>query len=217
MSAHSAEGLHEDAGFWWRQQLAQHMNEAERDRSAYSLGMPFLLDLNAPGIDTTLLSNYLNPPESESSSKNLSDLYRRILESAQNANMKATVIGKSIGGVSKLSLVLQDFDPVAVLATFQSPDDVLSSILDQLQPTGKIRTTYRSLWPKYCQTLLSAATFLNQFATVSDFHAWVRFFDEDTCAKPALPMSLEREMDGFGFAFACDFLKVRFGRNCEQP
>lgn len=105
------------------------------------------------------------------------ELYQRLLGSAQNANMKNGVIGKSIGGVDKLSSVLDGFNPEAVLAKYG--DDwqaVLDQIVKELKPRGQIRTTPRSIWPHYCQTILSAAKFVEQFASTSDFFKWVDFF-----------------------------------------
>lgn len=193
------------------------MDRVAHDRRIYELATRFLLNLGVPGVTESLLAKYQNPSDEESSATKLPDLYERILESAQNANMKAAVIGKSIGGVSQLARVLFDFDPFAVLAHYASPLEVLDSIQTQLKPVGKVRTTSRSLWPKYCQTILSAGEFLAQFSSGDDFHEWVRFFDNDARARPALPMLLEREIDGFGFALACDFLKEIGYQNFGKP
>ena len=121
--------------------------------------------------------------------------------------MKAGVIGSSIGGVEKLSQVLFDFAPSRVLEHYSFWESILDDIEAQLKPRGCIRRTSRSLWPKYCQTILSSARFLSQFASADDFYDWIDFFDEDERARPAMPMLLAQEIDGFGFALACDFLK----------
>ena len=43
------------------------------------------------------------------------------------------------------------------------------------------------------------------------------FFDEDERARPALPTLLEKEIDGFGFALACDFVKELGYENFSKP
>jgi len=48
---------------------------------------------------------------------------------------------------------------------------------------------------------------VEQFSSASDFFGWVDFFDQDDIARASLPMLLSREIEGFGFALSCDFLK----------
>lgn len=70
-----------------------------------------------------------------------------------------------------------------------------------------MRTTSRSLWPQYCQTIIDSAHFLKTFSTATDFYNWADFFAYDLRAKPALPLMISVEISGFGFSLACDFLK----------
>lgn len=76
----------------------------------------------------------------------------------------------------------------------------------ELKPRGSIRRTPRSIWPRYCRTILSGAKFLVQFESANDFYEWVDFFDKDERARVALPLLLDREIEGFGFDLACDFV-----------
>jgi hypothetical protein len=122
--------------------------------------------------------------------------------------MMANVIGRAIGGVEKLRPILFDFNPQAVLARYGDGwEDVLDRIEKEIKPRGKIRRTKRSFWPRYCRTILSAAGFLEQFASAKKFYEWVDFFDKDERARASLPMLMDREIDGLGFALSCDFLK----------
>jgi hypothetical protein len=194
------------------------MKQEERDIEAYTLAKEYLLQLNIAGVTSHLLEKYLRLSETKPRPQSIPEIYRRILVSAQNANMKAGVIGKAIGGVDKLGPVLCDFQPSAVLLKFTSGwEQVLDEIEARLQPTGKIRREARSIWPHYCQTILSAAQFLVQFPTPDDFYHWVDFFDHDDRARAALPMLLDKEIDGFGFALACDFLKELGYVNFAKP
>lgn len=148
----------------------------------------------------------------------MAGLYERMLESAQSGNMKAGVIGGSIGGVGNLGPVLCDFDPVRVLEKYPSGwDEVLDDIVRELKPRGSVSRTSRSIWPGYCRSALSAAGFLSSFSSAEEFYGWVDFFDEDERARPALPLLLAQEIEGIGFALACDFLKELGYENFSKP
>lgn len=194
------------------------MEQVERDIEAYALAKEYLLRLNIAGVNSDLLEKYLRLSETKPRPQSISEIYRRILESAQNANMKARVIGQAIDGVDKLGPVLCDFQPSAVLTKFTMGwEQVLDEIEERLKPTGKIRRESRSIWPHYCQTILSAAQFVAQFPTPDEFYHWVDFFDHDERVRAALPMLLDKEIDGFGFALACDFLKELGYVNFAKP
>ncbi len=126
----------------------------------------------------------------------IAGLYERMLGSAQSANMKAGVIGDSIGGVGNLGRVLCDFEPTQVLERYHSDwGAVLDDVVAQLKPRGTIRRTPRSIWPRYCRTILSGAKFLVQFESANDFYEWVDFFDKDERARAALPLLLDQEIE----------------------
>jgi hypothetical protein len=148
----------------------------------------------------------------------LNGVYERLLKSAQNANMRAAVVGKAIGGVSTLGPLLFDFDPISVTRHFTGGwEEILDLIVAKASPRGKIRRTPRSIWPAYCRSILTGAAFLAQFSNADDFYAWVDVFDRDERLRPALPMLLSYEIDGFGFPLACDFLKELGYFNFGKP
>ncbi len=181
--------------------------QAEHDIAAYELAKKFLLDLNISDVTSELLEGYLRSPEIASRPQSISDLYQRILQAAQGGGMKPKVIGGAIGGVSKLGPVLCDFEPAQVLEKYATWEQVLSEIKAKLKPRGKIRKVKRGIWPLYCQTILSAAQFMLQFGNAQAFYQWVDMFDSDDRTRVALPMILDKEISGIGFALACDFLK----------
>jgi hypothetical protein len=120
------------------------VNQQELDRVAYTLAKDFLLQSGASkGVTPELIEKYLHlsTPRPDT----LAALYEHVLESAQSGNMKAGVIGGSIGGVANLGPVLCDFEP------------------------------------------------------------------------PALPLLLAQEIEGFGFALACDFLNGLGYENFSKP
>ena len=195
------------------------MNQPKLDKVAYYLAKDFLLRSDVEGVTPELVEKYLHLSATTPRPRALADIYERLLESAQNANMKAGVIGGAIGGVNKLGQVLCDFDPPLVLEKYSAgTDGLLDEIVTRLKPRGSINRTSTGLWPKYCRTILSAARFLSQFASAGDFYDWVGSFDGlDERARPALPMLLAYEIDGIGFALACDFLKELGYENFSKP
>jgi len=50
-----------------------------------------------------------------------------------------------------------------------------------------------------------------------EFYRWINFFDRNALARPALPMLLSYEIDGFGFPLACDFVKEIGYTNFGKP
>lgn len=193
------------------------ISSARKDRRAYKLARKYLLSFESAGVTPEILEKYLNFSKIDSESKTMAEIYKRLLISAQNANMKAGVIGGSIGGIDKLGVVLFEFDPVAVFYHYEDKwDNLLNEIIMRVKPRGSIRRTTRSIWPKYCQSVLSGAKFLSQFKTTNEFYEWVDFFDKENRARHALPMLISHEIYGFGFALACDFLKelgyINFGK-----
>jgi hypothetical protein len=194
------------------------MNTVERDRRAFQLAQRFLSSLDISGLTPEVLERYLGGDAPGCTpSTNIRDLYFRLIFHAQNANMRSGVIDKSIGGIERLSPVLFDFDARSVLGHYDSWETILDDIEIKLRPRGKLRREARSIWPSYCRTILSAARFIVQFQSAEDFHAWVRFFDKDERSRPALPLLLEREIHGYGFPLACDFLKELGYQDFSKP
>ena len=184
---------------------------------AYDKAREFLIGQIPSKNANSVLEHYLSLPDKSQSPVTLEELYLRLLASAQNANMKAGVIGGSIGGVEKLATVLFDFNPKKVSDAYGVNSDlVLSDIEAKLQPSGKIRKTSKSIWPKYCETILSAARFFIQFSSGKEFYDWANHFYKDKRAIAALPMILAEEIYGIGYPLACDFLKelgfVNYGK-----
>jgi hypothetical protein len=88
----------------------------EVDRLVYELARDYLPSLKIPGVTRELIEKYLNPLSLHAKPASKEELYYRLLESAQEAGMKAGVIGGSIDGVKNLACVLNNFNPDAVLA-----------------------------------------------------------------------------------------------------
>lgn len=195
------------------------MISSDYDRQVYFLAKDFLLGIEP--VTPELLMKYISPQIGDLRPTTITGadgLYFRLLRSAQNAGMSPTVIGEAIGGVQNLGRVLFNFDPGRVTQHYgENAAEVWCDIKGQLHPDGQLRQTPRSLWPRYCRSIVSGARFLSQFKSAADFYDWVNFFDGDPRARPALPMLLSEEIAGLGFALACDFLKELGYLNFGKP
>ena len=193
------------------------MDQHQRDRDIYYEARKFLLANTPDDVTEEILETYLSLTVPTHDNLSLNNLYQRLLESAQNANMKAGVIGGSIGGVKNLGKVLFDFNPGKVIEKYSgNPVGLLDDIVQILKPKGKIRKTPKSIWPKYCRTIISGAEFFIQFSNSREFLEWVEYFYKDKKSIAAMPMILDAEIFGIAFPLACDFLKelgyVNFGK-----
>lgn len=181
------------------------MTSAKRDKQVFDLAESFLSSLTAKdgfAVTQEMLSKYFQVE----SQKTLVGIYFRLLISAQNANMKAGVIGGSIDGIENLRNVLCDFEPKEVAQKYgDNSQAVFAEIKKYVKPRGKVNSG--GLWARYCDTIVSGAKFLNKFSSAEDFYQWANWFYEDERARPALPLLLREEISGFGLALACDFLK----------
>lgn len=181
---------------------------AERDAYFFNKAKQFLIEQTPESITTEIVDSYLSVPLPTKNTFELNDIYYRLLVSAQNANMKAGVIGGSIKGVENLKHILMEFNPKIVLEKYQGREEqLLNDIVENLSPNGQIRRKESSLWPKYCRTIVSSALFINQFSDSTDFFEWANNLYKDKKTYAALPMLIEAEVYGIGFPLACDFLK----------
>ena len=178
----------------------------QRDIAAYRLAREYLLSFEP--ITEEILHRHVAFADNSKGVDSIAGVYRQLVQSAQNANMRAGVVGGALSGIERLGQVLCDFNPVKTKAKYRDDSEqLLKDIVAILKPRGQIRRTPKAIWPQFCRSVLSAAGFLSQFSSVKDFISWVERFDKDDRARPALPMLLANEVYGIGFALACDFLK----------
>ena len=184
----------------------------------YNIAVEFLnkkIDEHGYEID---LSDYQNHSNSQRGNLPIEGVFRALLKSAQNSNMKAGVIGKAIGGIDKLAPVVYDFSPFETASNYGNDSSrLLQQIIIVLNPNGKKREGKRSLWPQYAQTILSAADFLTQFNSGEEFYKWADYLYNDDRSMPVLPLILSMDIHGFGYALACDFLKELGYLNYGKP
>jgi hypothetical protein len=183
-----------------------------RDRRALELGMQYLHEMRPKEVPHDEIARYLEPRPRKA---HLADIYLQACQSAKNLQMTAPVLKAGIGRVENLHAVLCEFEPAAVVKRYDSGERLFEEIRESLRnggifadSRGRIRDDPRAIFPKFCRSCLSAATFFANFRTAEDFYAWAALFNvEDDDIRLALPKVLHRNIKGLGFALSCDFLK----------
>lgn len=193
-------------------------NQAGRDKAVYEAAKEYLLEQS--GVTPEMLERHLSHTV-ENRPETLGDIYKRLVASAQNAQMMPRVIGGSIGGTDKLERVLFGFNPTTVVERYPNTPDgamqLFDSIKIKLHPRGKLNTEARSCWPRFCRSVISGAVFLTKFKDADTFYKWAEEYDNVDSRRVELPQLIAAKVDGMGFALACDFIKDLGFYNFSKP
>lgn len=132
-------------------------------------------------------------------------IYQTFLQHAKNRQS----MPNTIGDIEKLATVLFNFDAKKVVKTYATHTDLLREILRTkiTTPAPIDIDNPRSHWVIYAKSIISSARFLQSFKSADAFHQFVESFYCNASSRLALPLLLKEEIEGFGFALACDFLK----------
>jgi len=110
--------------------------------------------------------------------------------------------------------ILFDFDPKMVKNKFVAQegydkDKGLNSLIETFnKKLGlKIESQKNRQWWEFGKGVISASIFLSEFQDFYDFDVFIKGFQRNKYSSVALPMLLRKEISGFGFALASDFLK----------
>jgi hypothetical protein len=196
-----------------------HEGQRALDQRVYELARSYLLGQD--GMSEELLDRYVRPSPDGQEPKTLAAIYERLLRSAQSAQSMPNVIGSSIGGIERLSPILFGFDPAAVAMRYPRNEEgcwhLFDDIKEALAPRGKLNYNPRSLWRRFCGTIVSGASFLAEFPDAQSFYAWVEPFDRDEDGRVQIAGEIARQVDGVGFALASDFLREIGFTNFSKP
>ena len=147
-------------------------------------------------------------PEGKQRRNQRQDILSGMLFSAQNKQDANRVISGSVDtGWDGMRELLLDFDPEAILASWPDEHALFQHFINSGRVSGQMRKQPTSRWPQFCKSVLSSAKFIKRFETGADFTTWVEAFMKNPDTAAALPLILAEEIDGFGLALACDFLK----------
>ena len=136
---------------------------------------------------------------------NMQDVYWHFLNSLTNkVGMRST-----IGDIDPLEPFLFGFDPWQTYSHYQDNwKRLFSEIKEKHTPPGPMDINKsNSYWAIFCKGILSGAEFLSQFESFESFDEFVNSFAFSDISIAALPILLDQEIYGMGFALACDWLK----------
>lgn len=133
----------------------------------------------------------------------INDVYLSFVHSLQNYQSLPNII-KFEERESIFSYILYDFDPKLVYDSYTF-DSLYTLLYNSFQFSNYEKKN--NLWIRYTKGLLSAAKFLSDFDNYKDFDDFVKSFRYNEISSASLPMLLEKEIYGMGFALACDCLK----------
>lgn len=178
----------------------------------------YLLSFSAAGVTPEVLDQYLEPGD-RLRVDTVERVYYQLLWSSQNAQMRTAVVtGSMDGGMDALGPVLFGFDPGSVAAHYGDDGDaVLDDIVLRVKPRGEIRRGRRSIWPQFCQSVVTGARFMSQFSDADAFYTWADRYDADAQTRADLPATISDQVSGVGFALACDFVKELGYANYGKP
>ena len=135
----------------------------------------------------------------------MDDLFWYMLNSLTNkVGMRAT-----IGSIDLLGDYLFEFDPFQTHIYYQDDwEKLFRKIQNNHTPPGPMKIKNKnSYWVIFCKGILSGAEFLSGFESYEVFDEFVNGFAFNDISIGALPILLDQEVYGMGFAIACDWLK----------
>jgi len=145
---------------------------------------------------------YLSPKKSPN---NMKEVMHQFAFSLQNRQRVKNSI-KFKDNKNALQAILCQFEPKLICKTYRNGQEIFR----KFTKNKKLRSEFKhseNTWKKYANYIYSASTFLSQFKNINDFNQFLDKFSYNTYTKSSLPMLLAKEIDGFGFALACDCLK----------
>ncbi|MBU6430935.1 MAG: hypothetical protein KGJ58_01975 [Patescibacteria group bacterium] len=144
----------------------------------------------------------------------IQNINRRLIRSLSNRNMMDSVIGFD-KKEKEMRSILFEYNPNKILDNYKNSDELLEQF--KLKFNLQNIQNKRSLWRKFSEGIISGSEFMASFADKDDFDRFIKTFSLNKYTKAALPMLLSKEIKGFGFALACDFLKEIGYRDYPKP
>lgn len=177
-------------------------NSAEENLRIYQLAREYLLSFDE--ISEEMINMHLAEWRSRKPN-NIRGLFRAMILHAQNRQS----MPNSIGDIDHLSAFLFDFDPHLVLGKYNTWEQLFDTVANSsYRPPGRmLKENKLNHWVVYCKSILSCANFLTKFRDLREFDEYIEQFYVDDESRFKLPQLLSKEVFGFGFALACDFLK----------
>lgn len=176
------------------------MEESEKLQIIYEEAYNFLKSKVGEDILRKDLDYYHN-----CNADSIRDVFRQMVQTLKNKQGYVHFIAD----VEYMREILQEYDPQCIANRYNNKWESLFKEFKKI--FGKNYkmdiANKRNAWVIYSKGVLSCAAFLSNFETIKDFDEFVKSFFLNEFTIAALPMLLEKEIFGFGFPLACDFLK----------
>jgi hypothetical protein len=178
------------------------MSAEKREQEIFNEARRYLLSFS--DINDEVLNEHLDEWKN-TKLNSIRDVFYGILNAVKNRQGMPNAIGE----IDRLRKVLFDFSPIDVVDTYDNHwDKVFSRISKECNPRGRmVISNPRNYWVIFCKSIISASDFLSRFSDLVEFDDFVKAFYLNEYTRVALPLLLEKEIFGMGFALACDFLK----------
>jgi len=178
------------------------MSKQSLYRRIFADACEYLLSFDV--VDRELLDKHLDNWK-ERKPKSIQNLLFAMLGSVSNKQG----MPNTIGDIGKIRPYLEGFDPVKIVEKYGSDwRKLFKAIEGRYKPPGRmVIDNPKSYWVIFCKSVISVSHFLSQFSGIEDFDKFVSQFYLNEYTRLALPLLLEKEVFGLGFALACDFLK----------
>lgn len=188
------------------------MNKQDKYKFVFESAKKFLNGMiDEHKLNRSILEEHM---QHEQKFDDLSSAYRRLIISLQNRGMMPGVIQfEKREEEMKPLLFHYDFNKVSV--AYKDAGDLLEKFKNKFNP--KNTESKRNLWRKFSEGIISGSKFMSSFNGKDDFDRFINTFALNKYTKAALPMLLSKEISGFGFALACDFLKELGYRDYPKP
>ncbi len=185
----------------------------EKDyKNLFESSKKYLLDFNE--ITTEILNKQLELPALDKL-KTKKQLFYNFLDCARNKQG----MPNAIGDINELEKILYDFNPEKVNNNYANWEILFDKIQKENTPPGRmVKSNNHNYWVIYCKSIISISSYLSRFKKIEDFNNYVNPFILNTPdIKIGLPLILQEELFGFGFALACDFLKENISPDFVKP
>jgi len=188
------------------------MDKNNKYKFVFESAQNFLKDIvTSHNMDTSIIKAHM---QHEQKFDDLLDANHRLIRSLSNRNMMDSVIGFD-KKEREMRSILFEYDSNKILVKYKNAEELLEKFKNNFNLQNVLGK--RSLWRKFSEGIISGSNFISSFKNKDDFDSFIRTFARNKYTKAALPMLLSKEIRGFGFALACDFLKELGYRDYPKP
>lgn len=172
----------------------------------YNEAKKYLKEICPEGVD---LDKYF---DLKKSFKTKNDIFYILLVCLQDRQMADKVIGFTREDRQPLfKKILFDYDSDKILSNYDN-----ESLLDTFSKSFTINNieSKNNMWRMYAKSIISSAKFMSKFHNINEFDNFVESYNGNEID---LPILLQKEIFGMGFALACHFLKELGYSNYAKP